>query len=130
MPARPVAVVSDSTHYIPHDLISRLGIHVVSLHVNEDGVVTKESELADFDSFYDRLRDTLRLPTTSQPSVGDFIEVYEPLVAAGHDIVSVHLSGGLSGTVDSARQAADQLNADGRIEVVDSLSCAGGLAMV
>ena len=52
--------------------------------------------MSDFEAFYDGLRTAAELPTTSQPSIGDFIEVYEPLVAAGHDIVSIHLSGALS----------------------------------
>ncbi len=130
MPAPPVAVVTDSTHYLPPELVASRGIHVVSLYVNQNGVVTKESDMPDFDAFYEGLRTAAKLPMTSQPSIGDFIEVYEPLVAAGHDIVSVHLSGGVSGTVESARQAVAELGAERRIEVVDSRSCAGGLAMV
>ena len=47
------------------------------------------------------------LPTTSQPSIGDFLAVYEPLLGDGHEIVSIHLSGGISGTVRSAEQARD-----------------------
>ena len=54
-------------------------------------------------------RRTAELPTTSQPSIGDFLAVYEPLLAAGNEIVSIHLSGGLSGTVRSAEQAREQL---------------------
>lgn len=128
--ATPVAVVTDSTHYLPRELVLARGIHQVSLYVNQSGKVTKESDMPDFDAFYDGLRTSAELPTTSQPSIGDFLEVYEPLVAAGHDIVSVHLSGGLSGTVESARQAAAELGGQRRIEVVDSLSTCGGLALV
>ena len=70
------------------------------------------------------------LPTTSQPSVGDFLAVYEPLIEQGADILSIHLSGGISGTVRAAEQARDQLLERGvapeRIEVVDSATtCAG-----
>jgi len=130
MPDTPVAVVTDSTHYLPRELVADRGIQVVSLYVNQGGVITKESEMPDFAAFYEELRTSDRLPTTSQPSIGDFIEVYEPLAAAGRDIVSVHLSGGVSGTVESARQAAAELGARCRIEIVDSLSTAGGLAMV
>jgi DegV family protein with EDD domain len=130
MPDPPVAVVSDSTHYLPRELVASRGIHVVSLYVNQSGTISKESDMPDFDAFYEGLRTQTDLPTTSQPSIGDFIAVYEPLAAAGRDIVSVHLSGGLSGTVESARQAAAELSGRCRIEVVDSLSCAGGLAMV
>lgn len=130
MPTPRVAVVTDSTHYLPRELIANRGIHVVSLYVNQGGVVTKESEMPDFDAFYDELRTAGQLPTTSQPSIGDFTAVYAPLAAAGHDIVSIHLSGGVSGTVECARQAAAELGEQSHVEVVDSLSTAGGLAMV
>jgi DegV family protein with EDD domain len=86
-----------------------------------------------FDGFYQRLRAAEQLPTTSQPSIGDFLEVYEPLLEQGRDIVSIHISGALSGTVDAARQAADRLAESGardRINVVDSESGCGGLGLV
>ena len=89
--------------------------------------------MPDFDAFYDRLRTTDRLPTTSQPSIGDFIDVYEPLVDQGLEVVSVHISGGISGTVESARQAKEQLaqrKGVDRITVVDSESAAGGMGLV
>ena len=70
------------------------------------------------------MRSARELPTTSQPSVGDFLAVYEPLIEQGGDIVSIHLSGGISGTVRSAEQARAQLVERGvaaeRILVVDS----------
>ena len=80
-----------------------------------------------------RLRDSETLPTTSQPSVGDFEAVYEPELEAGQDIVSIHIASGISGTCDSAREAARSLAARGsagRIEVVDGQTGAGGLGCV
>ncbi len=72
--------------------------------------------------------------TTSQPSVGDFLAVYEPLLAEGREIVSIHISAGISGTYETAVQARERLTADGkggeRIHVVDSRTAAGGMAMV
>ncbi len=129
----PVAVVTDSTHYLTRDLIADYEIHQVSLYVNDGGTLTREGEMPDFHSFYEDLRTRSDLPTTSQPSPGDFIAVYEPLIEQGYDIVSVHLGAGISGTCDSARQAAAELTGDGsqrRIEVVDSASAAGGLALI
>ena len=129
----PVAVVTDSTHYLPRDLIAEYEIHQVSLYVNDGGTLTREGEMPDFHAFYEDLRTRSDLPTTSQPSPGDFIAVYEPLIEQGYDIVSVHLGAGISGTCDSARQAAAELTGDGsqrRIEVVDSASAAGGLALI
>src|SRR5215204_5181725 len=106
-----VAVVTDSTHYLPRDLIQRHEIREVSLYVRygDPPADRREADLPDFDGFYDHLRSSRDLPTTSQPSVGDFLEIYEPLIEQGADIVSLHLSGGISGTVRSAEQARDQL---------------------
>ena len=130
-----VAVVSDTTAYLPRDVVEANQIHVVSLYVNFGTDRTeRESEIADYDTFYDELRRAEELPTTSQPSLGDFIEVYEPLLADGGEVVSIHLSGGLSGTADSARQAKEALERDGRggerIRVLDSATACGGLGLV
>jgi fatty acid kinase fatty acid binding subunit len=124
-----VAVVTDTTHYLPAELVVANDIHQVSLYVNWPDSQERESAMASFDGFYDRLRTTRDLPTTSQPSVGDFLAVYEPLLADGFDVVSIHLSGGISGTVDSARQAAATLP-DGRVTVVDSVTACGGLGLI
>ncbi len=128
----PVAVVTDSTHYMPREIVERHGFHTVSLYVRwgDPPHDDREADLPDFDAFYDHLRSARELPTTSQPSVGDFLAVYEPLIEAGSDILSIHLSGGISGTVRSAEQARDQLVEQGvaaaRIVVLDSASvCAG-----
>ena len=84
----PVAVVTDSTHYLPRDLIAEYEIHQVSLYVNDGGTLTREGEMPDFHAFYEDLRARSDLPTTSQPSPGDFIAVYEPLIEQGYDIAS------------------------------------------
>src|SRR4051794_721756 len=96
-----VAVVTDSTHYLPRELTEREGLHLVSLYVNWNGHTDRESEL-DLAAFYGHLVAAPDLPTTSQPSVGDFLAVYEPLVDAGADIVSIHISAGISGTCGTA----------------------------
>jgi DegV family protein with EDD domain len=123
-----VAVVTDTTHYLPRELADAEGVQQVSLYVNWPDGQEREIDMPSFDAFYDRLRASSDLPTTSQPSIGDFLAVYEPLVAAGTDVFSVHLAGGISGTVESARQAAEQ--AGGRIEVMDSETACGGLGLV
>jgi len=128
----PVAIVTDTTHYAPPEFVAEQGIHEVSLYVNEGGNAIRESEIVDYEQFYDRLRTVTDLPTTSQPSIGDFLEVFTPLAEAGNDIVSVHLAGGISGTVESARQAAQELMASKpqrRVEVVDSRKACGALAL-
>jgi DegV family protein with EDD domain len=123
-----VAVVTDTTHYLPADLVAQRGVHEVSLYVNDDGRQRREADIADLDAFYDGLRRASSLPTTSQPSIGDFLAVYEPLAAEGRDIVSIHISGGISGTVEAARQAAEQVEG-ATVEVVDSRMACGALGL-
>lgn len=129
----PVAIVTDTTHYMPAETVQAAGVHEVSLYVNHGGELERESEMHGFEAFYEKLRSSSSLPTTSQPSIGDFLAVYEPLVESGHDIVSVHLSGAVSGTCESARQAAEELSSRGsqrRIVVVDSKSACGGQGVI
>ena len=125
-----VAVVTDTTHYIPRELVAANELYEVSLYVNETDRQQREADMGDFGPFYDRLRTAEELPTTSQPSIGDFLEVFTPLAEAGRDIVSVHIAGGISGTVESARQAAEELmreRPDRRVEVIDSRKACGAL---
>lgn len=125
--------MTDTTHYLPADLVARHELHLVSLYVRWGDEQQRESEMPDFEAFYERLRGADELPTTSQPSIGDFLAVYEPLVQAGRDVLSVHISSGISGTHDAALQAKAQLEErghPGRIEVVDSASGCGGLGFV
>jgi DegV family protein with EDD domain len=128
-PQGNVAIVTDSTPYLPADLIDRWGIHQVSLYVGW-GTDHQREDAYDLDAFYARLRESDDLPTTSQPSVGDFLACFEPLAEAGRDVVSVHMAGGLSGTCESAREAAQVIverGHPGRVAVVDSQTGAGGL---
>jgi DegV family protein with EDD domain len=128
-----VAIVSDTTHYLPRDFVATNGIHEVSLYVNWSDHQDREADMPDFDAFYERLRSGRELPTTSQPSIGDFLAVYEPLLEAGQDILSIHISGGISGTVEAARQTAAQLDErgfTGRVRVMDSATGCGGLGLV
>jgi DegV family protein with EDD domain len=140
----PVAIVTDTTSYLPRALVNSEGIHQVSLYVGwggegsgggEEGWVgqRREIELENFDAFYERLRSDPALPTTSQPSIGDFLAVWEPLLEEGRDIVSVHLSGGISGTCEAARQARGLLAERGlgeRVEVIDGETACGGLGLL
>jgi DegV family protein with EDD domain len=124
-----VAIVTDSTHYMPAATAAHEGIHQVSLYVGWHGSPERELEMGGFDAFYARLREEEELPSTSQPSIGDFLAVWEPLLAEGGDIVSIHLAGGISGTCEAARQAHALLVERGlgdRVEVVDSESACGG----
>lgn len=129
----PVAIVSDTTHYLPRDLIDREGIHQVSLYVGWTGEPMRELELDGFGDFYKRLRDDQETPTTSQPSIGDFLAIWEPLIDSGNDVLSIHLAGGISGTCDAARQAHQMLSERGlgdRVQVLDGETGCGGLGFL
>ncbi len=126
----PVSIVTDTTMYLPPEVVARHDLHLVSLYVNWNGRTDREADLPDYDGFYDFLRSGGELPSTSQPSLGDFLTVYEPLVERGDDILSIHLSGDISGTVRTAEQARDVLIEQGmapeRMVVIDSKTgCAG-----
>src|SRR5579884_4240663 len=127
-----VAIVSDTCHYLPRELVAANSIHEVSLYVHWPQETVRESEITDYADYYERLRSAAKLPTTSQPSIGDFLEVYEPLLADGTtEIVSIHLAGGMSGTAAAAEQAREQLaGAAERVHVVDSRSACGGQGLV
>jgi DegV family protein with EDD domain len=130
-----VAVCSDTTNYLPRELVARNGIEEVSLYVSLDGQQRREADiLEDTDAFYDALRVTQNAATTSQPAVGDFLSVWQPILEAGDDIVSIHIASGISGTYGSAVSARELLVRDGidesRIEVVDSHRACGGLGLM
>jgi fatty acid kinase fatty acid binding subunit len=128
------AVVADTTSYLPPELLDEHDVRLVSLYVGLEGEQERESEIGDLHGFYERLRVSGEAVTTSQPSVGDFIAVYEPLLADDREIVSIHLSAGISGTYESAMQARERLTAEGkggeRIVVCDSRTGCGGMGLM
>jgi DegV family protein with EDD domain len=129
----PVAVATDSTNYLPPALAEAEEIHQVSLYVGWAGERARELEMRGFEDFYERLRRDPELPTTSQPSIGDFLALWEPLIESGRDIVSIHLAGGISGTCEAARQALGLLAERGqgdRVEVIDGETACGGVGML
>jgi DegV family protein with EDD domain len=120
------AVVTDSTADICPVLAAERGIEIVPLLVTfgdesfADGVLSQPE-------FFERMAASPRLPTTSQPSVGSFVAAYERALAAAPEVISLHISSALSGTLTSARQAAEQFA--GRVHVFDSLNLSWGLAL-
>ncbi|HEX3242003.1 MAG TPA: DegV family protein [Solirubrobacterales bacterium] len=127
------AVVCDSTCYLPSEMIAARGIEVISLYVSIDGDERPEAEITDYNAFYEQLRASQGAATTSQPSIGDFVEVYEPLLDSGREIASIHISAGISGTFEAAGQARDRLIAEDkggeRIHLFDSRSACGGMGL-
>jgi DegV family protein with EDD domain len=128
-----VAVATDSTQYLPRAFAEQQGIHQVSLYVGWRGEPKRELDMDGFEGFYERLRSDSELPTTSQPSIGDFLAIWEPLLKEGQDIVSIHLAGGISGTCEAARQAHGLLSERGlgnRVEVIDGETACGGVGLL
>jgi len=133
-----IALVTDSSAYLQPALIQQPGIHVIPLYVHfgseafRDGVELTTAE------FYDRLQRAASLPTTSQPSVGDFLELYRRLGQEAEAIISIHISSGLSGTIPSALGARQTLLDEAAergvdppaVHVVDSTFTSAGLGLL
>ncbi len=125
-----IRIVTDSTAYLPQEIIGKWALKVVPLKVNFDTEVFSEGVDLSNDEFYERLKHAEKLPTTSQPSVGDFKVAYEELLAGGAEgIISIHIAEGISGTVQSARAAAAEMGG-AQISAVNSRVTGPALAMI
>ena len=114
-----------------------LGIVVVPLNVHFGDESYKDGIDITSEEFYTRLKGVAELPKTSQPSVNDFVQAYEHLTSQGDDVISIHISEKLSGTLNSAWQArntweeaAGSRQGQGRVEIVDSGMASMGLGLV
>lgn len=124
-----VRIVTDSTADIPKEIIEELGIIVVPLKVSFGTEVYRDGVDITSAAFISRLQDSTILPTTSQPSPGEFVAVYEKLIAKGDTIISIHISGKLSGTMQSA-QTAKTVTDSRNIYIIDSKSASLGLGLI
>ncbi len=115
-----IRVVTDSVADLPPALASANDITVIPAYVIIGNETYRDGLDISADRFYEQLGTLPRLPTTSQPTMADFQEVYRRLLDQGHQIVSIHCSGKLSGTVNSATQAKAALGDAAQIEIVDS----------
>jgi DegV family protein with EDD domain len=124
-----IKIVTDSTAYLPEATIRRHDIRVVPLYVHFGQEAFREGVDLSNEQFYARLQEAPELPTTSQPSAGEFYAVFKELVEAGHEIVTLTISSKLSGTWSSA-MAAKEMLPEAPISVVDSLSTSIGLHLL
>ncbi|NPV56595.1 MAG: DegV family protein [Anaerolineae bacterium] len=117
-------IVTDQGADLSPQQLEGIKLHVVPLRINFEGKTYEDIDAA---KFYEMLSNSENFPTTSQPSVGDFVTLYEKLAQEDPDILSIHISSGLSGTVNSARAAVPMVPS-ARITVVDTktLSCPQG----
>ena len=125
-----IKIVTDSTADLPAQLVQELGITVVPLYVRFGEEVYRERVDITEDEFYQRLlRDPVH-PSTIQPTPQDFVDVYQKLSSEADGIVSIHISGKLSGTCNSALQGKKMIEKGCPIEVVDSQSITMGLGLI
>jgi DegV family protein with EDD domain len=127
--APEVKIVTDSTAYLLPKTLAEYDIQVIPIKIAFGTEVFSEGVDITNQEFYRRLVESGRPPTTSQPPVSDFVEVYSRLSSPGHPIFSIHLSAKLSGTVNSALAAREKFP-QAQIEVVDWLSMGMGLLVV
>jgi DegV family protein with EDD domain len=118
-------IVTDSAADMTREDVKAHDISIAPLFIQfPEGGVSAEDISAD--DFYDRLRKMVpQVPTTSQPSAGAFMELYKNVSHAGEEVLSIHISSGLSGTIESARSAAQELH-DRSITLVDTMTLSGG----
>ncbi len=125
-----IRIVTDSVSDLPPSAARASDITVVPLYVAIGSETYRDGVDITADRFYSLLEELPSLPTTSQPSVADFQEVYRRLLDQGHRIVSIHVSAKLSGTLNSAAQARESLGAASEIEIVDSQLAGGAQALL
>ena len=122
----PVALVTDTTHYLPRQLVGAKRLHEVSLYVKFQGRQMREAELLDnFDSFYASLRTADEMPTTSQPTPAEFEAAFREAAADGSSVVCTTMSADMSGTHGSALAAREAV-ADLDVTVIDTRTVAVG----
>ncbi len=121
-----IRVVTDSTAYLQKDIIEKYGISVVPLSVEIEGKIYREGVDITDDEFYELLSKGFNVKT-SQPTPNDFLETYKNILSEGDEIVSIHISSKLSGTVNAANAAKALLGTD-KITVIDSKSASEDLA--
>ena len=126
---RKVAVVTDSTSSLTPAMGEEYGLHIVPEYVMFGDQTYSDGVNLDAETFYRLLQSSSRLPTTSQPSVQDFMKLYTALSEQVEAIVSIHISQKMSATLDSARAACQQLPGV-QIHVIDSRSVSMGLGLI
>lgn len=124
-----IALITDSTASLPPELARRYNIHVIPTYVIIGGKTFLDGVDLAPGEFYRLLQEAETLPTTSQPSVGDFVELYTKLSQEAEDILSIHLSDQLSATMSSALAARKEMGAV-PIHVIDSRSASMGLGFI
>ncbi len=121
-----IKIVTDSTVDLTDEVVKELDIHVVPLSISIDGETYLDRVDLSPLSFIEKMKSSKELPKSSQPPAGSFVELYDELGKDGSSVLSIHMTGNMSGTVRSAESAADMSSSD--VTVVDSRFISKGLA--
>ncbi|MDK6785975.1 DegV family protein [Enterococcus faecalis] len=113
-----VKIVTDSSCTMGKSLRDELNIHMMPLSIMVDGVVYPDDDHLPGEKFMDMMANAKALPKTSQPPIGEFVELYDRLGEDGSEVISIHMTKGLSGTVEAARQASNLSSS--KVTVIDS----------
>ena len=124
-----IAIVTDSSAYLSAEFVKKNNIHVIPLRIHWDEETLLDGIDINPSQFYERLEKSATIPSTSQPSAGDFIEVFDRLSQDHDAILALLISSGISGTVDSAELAIKMFNKI-PVVVIDSLITSAGLGMI
>ncbi len=116
---KKVAIITDSSAYLPPEIVKELGLHVVPLTLHWEGESYRDGEDIQAEEFYERLAEADTIPTTSQTTVGEFHKLFADLLEKDYAVLAILISSGISGTVESALQAQAEFK-DAPIEVIDS----------
>lgn len=117
-----IHIVTDSTCDLPQEWMDQHKIHVVPIHIQFGAETFRDGETIGPQMFYDRIARDGMLPKTSQPSPGDFVEMYRTVANPSDEIISIHVTGKLSGTCASAQMAAESIADRIKVHVFDSLA--------
>ncbi|WP_417637989.1 DegV family protein [Enterococcus faecalis] len=113
-----VKIVTDSSCTMEKSLRDELNIHMMPLSIMVDGVVYPDDDHLPGEKFMDMMANAKALPKTSQPPIGEFVELYDRLGEDGSEVISIHMTKGLSGTVEALRQASNLSSS--KVTVIDS----------
>ena len=113
-----VKIVTDSSCTMEKSLRDELNIHMMPLSIMVDGVVYPDDDHLPGEKWMDMMANAKALPKTSQPPIGEFVELYDRLGEDGSEVISIHMTKGLSGTVEAARQASNLSSS--KVTVIDS----------
>lgn len=129
---KQVKIFTDSAADLPAELVAHYDIGVVPLLISHGDQVFADGRDLTHEQFYQLLAESKQLPTTSQPSPQDFVDAFTPHLEQGQCVISINLSSGLSGTVESAILAQANLSnlAEGHLDIIDSLAASIGQGLL